>query len=53
MKSVFFLSVLGAALGFLLMEWAIGCGEISYFSDGTWQSNNCFLLPFEVKSGLW
>tara|TARA_R110000822_G_C15071855_1_gene468694 strand:+ start:475 stop:636 length:162 start_codon:yes stop_codon:yes gene_type:complete len=43
----------GTAMGFLLIEWASGCGEVTYFPDRTWQSNQCMFLPNETSSGKW
>ena len=43
----------GTALGFVLFEWIIGCGEVTYLPDRTWQSNECIFIPNEISYGKW
>jgi len=43
----------GTALAFLALEWVIGCGEVTYFADGSWATNECVLLPSAEASGRW
>lgn len=42
-----------ALIAFVLINWAMGCGEVFYYPDGTWQTGECFLLPYEVARGTW
>lgn len=37
----------------VLLEWVAGCGEITYYPDGTWQTNECLFIDNEIKTGTW
>jgi hypothetical protein len=37
----------------IVLEWLVGCGEVTYFPDHTWVTNECLLLPIEMDSGMW
>ena len=43
----------GVAIGFILIEWVSGCGEVTYFPDRTWKSNECAFLSSEISYGKW
>lgn len=43
-----------ATLGaFVAVEWLAGCGEITYFPDHTWRTNECVFMVTEQRSGTW
>ena len=50
-----FLLLVGVGMGvvFLFAEWIIGCGEVTYLPDRTWQSNECIFIPNEISYGKW
>ena len=37
----------------VLLNWAMGCGEVFYYPDGTWTTGECLLIPYETTSGTW
>jgi hypothetical protein len=43
----------GLLLSFILVETAVGCGEVTYRADRTWQSNQCVFLTTKVNRGKW
>jgi hypothetical protein len=53
MKSFLVVLLFGFLFGLLLLEWMVGCGEVTYLSDRTWQSNDCLFLPSEIIYGIW
>ena len=44
---------LTAAFVVVLLEWSVGCGETTYYGDGTWRTNECVFINHEVKEGKW
>lgn len=45
-------------LGYLVfmvvaIEFVVGCGERTYFPDGTWKTNECVFIPYESVRGTW
>jgi hypothetical protein len=53
MKNFLMSLCLGATICLVLIEWAVGCGEVTYLPDHTWESNDCVFLPREVSYGEW
>jgi hypothetical protein len=43
----------GILLSFILVETAVGCGEVTYRADRTWQSNQCVFLTTKMDRGKW
>ena len=37
----------------VMLEWIVGCGEVTYLPDGTWHTNECLFIPHEQKTGTW
>jgi len=37
----------------VMLEWVVGCGEVTYLPDGTWHTNECLFIPHEQKTGTW
>lgn len=37
----------------VLLEWIVGCGEVTYLPDSTWHTNECLFIPHEQKTGTW
>ena len=37
----------------LLVNWAMGCGETEYHSDGTFVTGECFVFPYTPVKGTW
>jgi len=37
----------------VLINWAMGCGEVFYYANGTWETGECLLIPYEVQRGTW
>ena len=44
---------IGILISVVFAEWAVGCGEVTYFPDRTWQSNKCVLIPSKISYGRW
>lgn len=40
-------------VGIMIVEWLAGCGEPTYFADGTWTTNECLFVPHKITSGNW
>ena len=36
-----------------ILEFAVGCGETTYYADRTWTTNDCIFIPYEPVSGTW
>ena len=36
-----------------VFEFMVGCGERTYYPDGTWETNECLFIPYEPVSGRW
>ena len=43
----------GVMLGVILIEWMAGCGEVTYYADRTWVSNECVFQNNEIARGTW
>lgn len=41
------------AFTYIAIEWMAGCGEVTYFEDHTWQTNECVFRTVEIKTGTW
>ena len=52
-SSMMLSALIGAAVFFLLVEWAAGCGEPIYHKDGTWETGKCVFFENEIKSVDW
>jgi hypothetical protein len=37
----------------LLLELAVGCGQVTYLPDRTWRSNECVFISSEIEYGRW
>lgn len=37
----------------ILVNLAMGCGEVIYFADGHWETGACWLIPYETQIGEW
>tara|TARA_B110000444_G_C18783715_1_gene568780 strand:+ start:719 stop:1123 length:405 start_codon:yes stop_codon:yes gene_type:complete len=49
--------LIGMFMGFLvvlvMLNWLMQCGEPIYFSDRTWTTGECLLIPYTPVSGTW
>ena len=45
--------LMGALFSVVLLEWLVGCGEVTYFADGTWKSNECLFQDRPITTGTW
>lgn len=45
--------VVSLIFGLALLNLMIGCGEIVYFENGTWETLDCLFIPYEVEKGEW
>jgi len=45
--------LVGAIMGVVVLEWLVGCGEVTYFADGTWRSNECLFQDRPITTGTW
>ncbi len=34
----------GVLLALVIIEWAVGCGQVTYYPNGTWTENECVFL---------
>jgi hypothetical protein len=37
----------------ILAEMAVGCGQVTYFQDRTWRSNECLFINSKISYGRW
>ena len=44
---------IGTLLAMVLLEWIVGCGEVTYFADGTWNTNECLFQDNKISKGTW
>ena len=44
---------IGTLLAMVLLEWIVGCGEVTYFADGTWITNECLFQDNKISKGTW
>ncbi len=47
------LTILGLLIGVIFLEWMVGCGQVTYFADGTWATNECIWAGREMQTGTW
>lgn len=56
------LEILGIMLGcitayalimLVVFEFMVGCGERTYYADGTWETNACLFIPYTPAKGTW
>ena len=45
--------LMGALFSVILLEWLVGCGEVTYFADGTWKTNECLFQDRPITTGTW
>ena len=38
---------------FAFIEFMAGCGEVTYYGDGTWETNKCVFLDNDIERGTW
>lgn len=36
-----------------VFEFIVGCGERTYYADGTWETNACMFIPYTPTKGTW
>ena len=36
-----------------IVEFMVGCGERTYYPNGTWETNECVFIPYEPVKGEW
>ena len=44
---------IGTLFAMVLLEWLAGCGEVTYFADGTWITNECLFQDNKISQGTW
>lgn len=37
----------------VVIEFMAGCGEVTYYGDGTWETNKCVFSDNEIERGTW
>jgi hypothetical protein len=47
------LGAMGIVVAVLVLELAVGCGQVTYLPDRTWRSNECVFVSSEIVYGLW
>ena len=55
MKDLYTIVVLmgvGIMLALIIVEWVVGCGNVTYYPDGTWIENECVFIKNELVHGL-
>lgn len=56
MKTLFVMSTcvtLGILIFIVILEFTVGCGEKTYYADGTWQTNQCVFIAHDQAKGRW
>jgi hypothetical protein len=43
----------GILISIVGMELMVGCGQVTYFQDRTWESNECLFIANEIHHGRW
>jgi hypothetical protein len=43
----------GILISIVFIELAVGCGQVTYFPDRTWRSNECVFISSEISYGRW
>ena len=48
-------ATIGCAILFsvIFIEWMAGCGEVTYFADRTWVTNECVFQDNTIQRGTW
>jgi len=44
---------LGGLVFIVLAELVVGCGQVTYFPDRTWVSNECLFIESEISYSRW
>ena len=44
---------IGGLFAVVILEWLAGCGEVTYFADGTWSTNECLFQDNNIETGTW
>jgi len=45
--SLILIAIASGMISIILINWMIGCGEPIYYPDGSWETGDCFLIPYE------
>jgi hypothetical protein len=43
----------GILISIVGMELMVGCGQVTYSQDRTWESNKCLFISNEIHHGRW
>ncbi len=46
-------ALLGAFIGWMLVNTALRCGDAIYYTDGTWKTGDCWLHWHTPVEGTW
>ena len=47
-------AIVGAFGGWMMVNAILGCGEPTYYTDGTWITGHCWHVPWvNVERGTW
>ena len=46
-------ALLGAFIGWMLVNTALRCGDAIYYTDGTWKTGDCWLHWHTTVEGTW
>ena len=47
------LGAIAVLAAILVLELAVGCGQVTYLPDRTWASNECLFVESEISYGRW
>ncbi len=45
--------VFSAMVFLMVLEFVVGCGETTYYANGTYTTNECLFIPYTPTSGRW
>ena len=48
-----FIVLVSLVFGLAFINLMIGCGQIVYYQDGTWETLDCLFIPYETAQGEW
>ncbi len=48
-----FIVLVSLVFGLAFINLMIGCGQIVYYQDGTWETLDCLFIPYETAQGKW
>ena len=45
--------LIAIVIAVVAIEWLAGCGEVTYYADRTWETNQCVFQDNKIERGTW